>query len=240
MSGEFRTYFCEKCKKSVQLDKYPVVCPDCKKTILKKDYLGLVGEYLIASKLISLNIYAQVTAGNMKKMDLLVSFAKEGKTHVFKRIEVKTKQTGKFPMVGGIPLIDDNSIIIFVDFYKKSFDQNPDFYILNSRDYEQYFRKKIVAWVEMKKAQKQDRNSFRTNWIRNHPNLTVELREDENKISTYLIDDSEEKDFNLNYLDKATGSIHWQKKDGEYAKLGINVFPHEIKQYQDQWGKIME
>ena len=239
MLKTIRTYFCERCEENVQLEKYPIICPKCNRTILKKDYLGLVGEYLIASKLISQNIFAQVTAGNMKKMDLLVSFTKEKKKHIFKRIEVKTKQINKFPMVGGIPLIDNSSIIIFVDFYEKKFDQSPDFYILNSRDYENYFKEKIGKWVEMKKAQKQDRKSFRTNWIRSRPNCVVDLREEKNKISTYLINEGEE-DFNLNYLEKATGAIYWQEEDGSFRSLGINVFTDEIKNYKNKWHKITD
>jgi len=72
-----RTYSCKECEIEVELDKYPVKCQKCKKMMLKKDFLGILGEYLVTTELISRNIYAQVTFGNMKKMDILVNFLVE-------------------------------------------------------------------------------------------------------------------------------------------------------------------
>ena len=119
--------------------------------ILKKDFLGILGEYLVTTELISRNLYAQVTFGNMKKMDLLVNFQDENQNEFFKIIEVKTKQDGNFFWFHGIPVIDKNRLCVFVDFKGKLFGDRPDFYILNTDDVCKNVVKQVEEYVKRMK-----------------------------------------------------------------------------------------
>ena len=95
---------------------------------LTKEFLGLVGEYAVASELCKRNVYAQLTIGRHKSTDILV----ETKDNVMK-VQVKAKQGREWPGVSGVSRSSD--YLVLVDFQKKNEDDRPDFYILDIIDW---------------------------------------------------------------------------------------------------------
>jgi len=104
---------------------------------IKKSLLGLAGEYSVAAELARRDIYAQLTLGNQKKTDLLI-FSQT--TDNLLKIEVKCKQIYEWQCKG---INNPNTILIFVDFEKKSLTEKPSFYILNFEDWKALVLKKI-------------------------------------------------------------------------------------------------
>ena len=99
-------------------------------TRLPKEFLGLAGEYAVASELCRRDVYAQLTLGNHKQTDILV----ETETHML-RISVKTKQGNEWPSISGLYRSDD--YLVLVDLKGKADTDRPDFYILNLDDWQQ-------------------------------------------------------------------------------------------------------
>jgi len=97
---------------------------------ISKSILGVTGEYYVAAELGKRNIYAQLTMGNQKRVDLLV-FSEESSTVL--KIEVKNKQGIEWPNCKGI--YQEDSFLVFVDFKDIGEVQRPDFYILSERDW---------------------------------------------------------------------------------------------------------
>jgi len=98
---------------------------------MEKEYVGIAGEYAVASELCRRNMYAQLTFGTRKRTDILVY----GKTGML-RIEVKAKQWLVWPMCKGI--CGQNVALVFVDFrgkYKDEEYKRPDFYILTAKEW---------------------------------------------------------------------------------------------------------
>src|SRR5258708_14134637 len=91
---------------------------------LSREFLGLAGEYAVASELCRHKVYAQLTLGHHKQTDILV----ETDNHML-RISVKAKQGKMWPSVDGLHRSDD--FLILVDFARKPTTVRPDFYILN-------------------------------------------------------------------------------------------------------------
>ncbi|MEM2211090.1 MAG: hypothetical protein QXK35_04710 [Nitrososphaerales archaeon] len=54
------------------------------------------------------------------------------------RIEVKNK-TREWPSIKGI--IDNQTLLIFVNFENKKDNERPDFYILNTKDWQEFLKK---------------------------------------------------------------------------------------------------
>jgi hypothetical protein len=108
-----------------------------KRAKLSKDLLGLTGEHAVASELCWRGVYAQLTLGNRKKVDLLV----DGET--LARIEVKAKQGRVWPSVKGIAPGDNNKFLVLVDFQGKSPGGRPDFYVLASTDWKPFLDKRM-------------------------------------------------------------------------------------------------
>lgn len=97
---------------------------------LSKEFLGLAGEYAVASELCRRGVYAQLTLGSHKQTDILV----ETKDHML-RISVKTKQGTEWPSISGVYRPDD--FLVLVDLKGKAQTDRPDFYILNLADWKQ-------------------------------------------------------------------------------------------------------
>jgi hypothetical protein len=98
---------------------------------MKSGNCGMAGEYAVASELCKLDFYAQVTLGNLKRTDILVFNVEENRAI---RVEVKSKQGKEWPMVKGIN--DERSLLVLVDFSNKGLTERPDFYILDSKDWQ--------------------------------------------------------------------------------------------------------
>lgn len=97
---------------------------------LSKEFLGLAGEYAVASELCRQGVYAQITLGNHKRTDILV----ETEDRML-RILVKAKQGSEWPSITGLYRTDD--FLVLVDFKGKADADRPDFYILNLADWKQ-------------------------------------------------------------------------------------------------------
>jgi len=104
---------------------------------IEKQILGLAGEFGVASELCRRNIYAQLTLGNRKRVDLIID---DGNAML--RIEVKAKQGNEWPGVGGPR--NKKTIIVFVDFSKKDPTERPDYYILDLQAWKKVLQKELV------------------------------------------------------------------------------------------------
>jgi hypothetical protein len=131
---------------------------------IQKGHLGLAGEYAVASELCRLQVWAQVTLGNYKTVDLLVVGHRRTVT-----VQVKSKQGNAWPAVQGPPDLDH--FIVLVDFKGKT-GARPDFYVLNHSDWS-----RVVSKVKQRrpdlKIDEDGRISYPDGW--KGLNLTVDL-----------------------------------------------------------------
>jgi hypothetical protein len=97
---------------------------------IPKETLGLAGEYAVASELCKRGIYAQLTLGNRKSVDLLLDVADGGML----RVQVKSKQGNEWPACK-VFAREKAEVLVLVDFHTKADGQRPDFYILNGDDW---------------------------------------------------------------------------------------------------------
>lgn len=104
---------------------------------MEKQNVGLAAEFLVASELLSRDVFAQPTFGNMKRFDIMVLTEDEKPI----KIEVKGKQGSEWPACKGI--YQDNSVLVFVDFAVKDKQGHPDFYILTKDDWVEYAEKEL-------------------------------------------------------------------------------------------------
>lgn len=114
---------------------------------IPKDILGLAGEFAVASELCKRGVYAQLTLGNRKRIDLLVE-----SDNCMLRIQVKSKQGQKWPAVKGIA--GNDIYLVFVDFRAKDLLDRPAFFILSSLDWEAFTKRELIdtGLVEKKKV----------------------------------------------------------------------------------------
>ena len=96
---------------------------------IEKSILGIAGEFAVAAELCRRNIYAQLTLGHQKRVDLL-AMSRAGD---FLRIEVKAKQGRTWANQKGLPPGDD--FLVFVDFAGRDVTARPDFFILSADDW---------------------------------------------------------------------------------------------------------
>jgi hypothetical protein len=108
------------------------------KTNIEKSLLGIAGEYAVASELCRRGVYAQLTLGNRKKVDLLV----DGSA-ALARLEVKTKQGGAWPGVKGIAPSDGLKFLVLVDLQDKGTGLKPDFYVIGPSEWRPFLEKKL-------------------------------------------------------------------------------------------------
>lgn len=94
---------------------------------IPKQMIGLAGEFAVASELCRRGIYAQLTYGNRKSVDILTDC-----DNGMARVQVKAKQGNEWPGVRGVC---GNDILVLVDFQKKRDVERPDFYILTATDW---------------------------------------------------------------------------------------------------------
>jgi hypothetical protein len=96
---------------------------------MEKEYVGLAGEYAVASEICRRGHFAHLTYGNNKEADILVYADR-----TFVKVEVKSKTGNKWPFIKGIP--DDGAhLMIFVDFDKKESNERPNFYIITGSEW---------------------------------------------------------------------------------------------------------
>lgn len=105
-----------------------------------RDLLSLAGEFAVASELCKRRIYARLTLGLRKRVDLLV----ETKTGMV-RIQVKAKQGRDWPNCKGI--FGENIFLVFVDYENKGLKQRPDFYVLTPSDWESLVKRELNASI---------------------------------------------------------------------------------------------
>jgi len=103
---------------------------------IEKDIIGLAAEFAVASELCKRNIYAQLTLGMRKRIDILVETEKS-----MLRIQVKGKQGKEWPSCKGI--WGKDIVLVFVDFEKKKENERPDFYILTVEDWKKLLEKEL-------------------------------------------------------------------------------------------------
>src|ERR1700730_15096454 len=91
--------------------------------------LNLAGEFAVATELCRRDIYAQLTLGNQKSVDLLAMSCER----VLLPIEVKSKQIDEWANQRGIP--PGAGFLIFVDFAGKKETDRPYFFVLSADDW---------------------------------------------------------------------------------------------------------
>lgn len=101
---------------------------------LSKEFLGLAGEYAVASELCKRNLFGMLTMGNHKKTDIIVE-----NDRMVSKISVKTKQGREWPSVYGINKNDD--YLVFVDYQNKDEMERPDFFILDLNEWNDFVKK---------------------------------------------------------------------------------------------------
>jgi len=94
---------------------------------IPKEFVGLAGEYAVASELCRRRVYAQLTLSHHKRTDLLAT-----SEYSVIRIQVKAKQGGEWPAISGIYTADE--FLVLVDFAVAE-GSRPDFYVLNLEDW---------------------------------------------------------------------------------------------------------
>ena len=105
---------------------------------LEKSLVGLAGEYAVASELCRRGVYAQLTLGNRKKVDLLLDGEKE-----IARVEVKTKQGRQWPGVKGIAPKDGLTFLVLVDLQGKGEKERPGFYVISRDEWRPFLVQKL-------------------------------------------------------------------------------------------------
>lgn len=94
---------------------------------LETELVGLAGEYFVAAQLCQRGLYAQLTLGNHKSVDILV----ESPRGAIYRVSVKTKTGAQWMKVRGIHA--RNELMVFVDLANHV--QNPPVYVLSTREW---------------------------------------------------------------------------------------------------------
>lgn len=107
-------------------------------TKLEKSLVGLAGEYAVASELCRRGVYAQLTLGNRKKVDLLL----DGEQAIA-RVEVKTKQGREWPGVKGIAPGDGLKFLVLVDLQGKERGERPEFYVISRDEWRPFLEQKL-------------------------------------------------------------------------------------------------
>ncbi|MBR3700044.1 MAG: hypothetical protein IKM85_11090 [Bacteroidales bacterium] len=82
--------------------------------IIKKHHLSMAGEYAVCSELCKRGFDVSLTLGNAKAVDIMVFLPDNS----YRRIEVKTSQTGRFVTN------------FFQKYYDKTLNNHPDFWVL--------------------------------------------------------------------------------------------------------------
>lgn len=204
----------------------------------------MAGEYFITSELLLRDIYAQPTFGNRKKMDILIVDYEGGNTKI---IEVKSSQTNqRFPMIKGIP-VQNNRVIIFLDYEDKLPKEKPDVYILKAVDWFELMEKLITDVVDGwrtktprdKRKGKPKEPDDRTIWVHNHPNCVLRKINGNEEIK-FIVEDRASKTSNeIAVIKKSEGKVNWKNPEGA---LGIDVPIGTLKQYKveydEEWKRL--
>jgi hypothetical protein len=109
---------------------------------IEKSILGVAGEFTVAAELCRRNIYAQLTLGNQKGVDLLTL----SRTGTFLKIEVKAKQGPKWPNQRGLP--PGSGFLVFVDFADRDDSVRPDFFVLSADDWAAVAQGHIATYLK--------------------------------------------------------------------------------------------
>jgi len=125
---------------------------------LPKEYLGLTGEYAVATELFRRGIYAQITLGKHKRADLLA----ETETGMV-RIQVKAKQGSEWPGCRGIH--GQDIALVLVDFEGRRENESPDFYILDSEDWSSLVKREYASQISTGELVVDDENI--PIWVKN-------------------------------------------------------------------------
>ena len=122
-------------------------------TKVEKSLLGIAGEYAVASELCRRGVYAQLTLGNRKKVDLLVDGTKQ-----IARVEVKTKQGSQWPGVKGVSPKGGLRFLVLVDLQGKGPDEGPEFYVINQREWRPFLDRKLKDKIDHNSVTIDDEN----------------------------------------------------------------------------------
>ena len=127
--------------------------PGSMTTKLERSLLAVAGEYAVASELCRLGVYAQLTLGNRKKVDLLLDGENE-----LARVEVKTKQGGTWPGIKGIAPEDGPRFLVLVDLQGKGSDERPEFYVISQSEWRPFLEQKLKERLKNNKVTIDDHN----------------------------------------------------------------------------------
>jgi hypothetical protein len=109
---------------------------------IEKSILGVAGEFAVATELCRRNIYAQLTLGNQKGVDLL-TLSRAG---IFLKIEVKAKQGSIWPNQKGLP--PGSGFLVFVDFAGRDDAARADFFVLSSVDWRALAKRHVTEYLK--------------------------------------------------------------------------------------------
>ena len=131
-------------------------------TKIEKSLVGIAGEYAVASELCRRGVYAQLTLGNRKKVDLLL----DGENAIA-RVEVKTKQGRQWPSVKGIAPGDGLKFLVLVDLQGKGRDEPPDFYVISKNEWLPFLKDHLKIKFKGKTVEIDDQNvpHFSDGWV---------------------------------------------------------------------------
>ena len=97
--------------------------------MIEKSILGVAGEFAVAAELCRRNVYAQLTLGNQKRVDLL-TMSRGGR---LLRVEVKTKQGPTWPSIKGVGA--GEGFLVLVDFAGVRDTERAAFFVLSADDW---------------------------------------------------------------------------------------------------------
>jgi len=122
-------------------------------TKVEKSLVGIAGEYAVASELCRRGVYAQLTLGNRKKVDLLLDGEKG-----LARVEVKTKQGSEWPGVKGIAPEGGLRFLVLVDLQHKGPDERPELYVIGQSEWRPFLEQKLNDKLKNKTIRIDDHN----------------------------------------------------------------------------------
>ncbi len=147
---------------------------------LSKEFLGLTGEYAVASELCKRGMYAQLTLGSHKQTDHLI----ETEARML-RISVKTKQGHEWPSISGLYRADD--FLVLVDMQSKAEIECPDFYVLGLDDWQELISEERQRQPAIR-VDKQNRITYPDGWsgLNIRPAMVLAAKERWDKIVSLI------------------------------------------------------
>ena len=154
---------------------------------IAKRLLELSAKFAVASELCRRNMYAQLTLGLQKRIDISV-----GTEESMLKIQVRSKQGDEWPGVKGI--YGKDIVLVFVDFENKKDIERPDFYILTIEDWKDLVKKELELTGKIKNGEVSIDEKYMPTWKDGYqgmgikPKMIEEYKERWDKIENIVKD----------------------------------------------------